>query len=165
MKQKPAAPEYHQPGLPQLGFDWGLIERQDLPESMQDIVDTIGLEGVRFLTEHFGGGSLHVRKLPTRMRTVAELDRHHFHGWMQELIGLHSLALARRLVSAVGGEMLYVPVAREIEERAIARRIRLEYDGTNAARLAARYRMPYRRVIQIGLGRDSEARRKRSEAA
>lgn len=111
------------------------LERLDLPESLAEVVDVIGLEQALRLVDAFGGVRVYV---PERMTPEHILVR---------VIGHNS---AWQLASHFGGEQLSVPRCvsglRSVRNAQIRRE---RQAGASPAQLALRYGMTERQVYSI----------------
>jgi len=114
-------------------------EIHDLPESLTDVADAIGLPATLALVEHAGGVRIYV---PERLS-----DDHRLVEWL----GRDAAAM---LSDAYAGEELVVPRCAEALRRVRNRQIRRERsEGARPAELALRYRLTERQVFTI-LARD-----------
>lgn len=142
----------------QLSFKWEeTIDQRDLDGLIAEVAEECGLEAAQFLAERFGGMTLYVPKVPSRLSSPDEIGRDDLNGWMREVVSKHSPGLARALVRIRGGEMIYIPVLSKLLEGALARLIRREYDGSNAGELSVKTKLSRRKVLRLALGKGRSA--------
>jgi len=115
----------------------------DLPPSLRDIADLIGLPGTLKLVETYGGVRLYVPK---------KLDADHK---LAQLIGLEHAA---KLAATYGGELHFdIPRAVEATRAARDRSIRADQaSGSTHRELALKYNLTERQIRNI-LGADNES--------
>lgn len=138
----------------QMSFDWEeTIDKRDLEGLIAEVAEECSLEAAQFLVERFGGMTLYVPKIPSRLSSPDEVEKIHLGGWMREVATRHSIGLARALVRIRGGEMAYIPVLSKLLDAVKARKIRRCYDGTNAGDLAVEMKLPRRKVLRLALSK------------
>ncbi|WP_046079657.1 Mor transcription activator family protein [Halomonas sp. HG01] len=119
-------------------------EIQELPQSLTDVAEAIGLAATLALVEHAGGVRIYV---PERLG-----DEHRLIDWLGR-------EAAVRLSEALAMEELVVPRCADALRRVRNRQMRLERDqGARPAELALRYRLTERQVYTILSRADDEAR-------
>ena len=101
-------------------------EYADLPDSVRDLAEVVGLKTALKIVEARGGARLYVPKRPHRAH------------WLSEVIGWDKL---RDLSSIYGGEEIEVPTCATRSQRTLAREIATaSAQGASVAELARRYR-------------------------
>jgi hypothetical protein len=112
------------------------IVADDLPESLRDLAELIGIEAVVALCSTFGGTGLHVPAKPARA------------GALTRALGLLPATL---LCRRHGGEKLYVPMLDRALRRYRHRAIREAYDlgDISVKQLARRFGLSDRQVNSI----------------
>ncbi|SFT74079.1 Mor transcription activator family protein [Halomonas saccharevitans] len=119
-------------------------EIQELPQSLTDVAEAIGLAATLALVEHAGGVRIYVLE---RLG-----DEHRLIDWLGR-------EAAVRLSEALAMEELVVPRCADALRRVRNRQMRLERDqGARPAELALRYRLTERQVYTILSRADDEAR-------
>ena len=114
---------------------------EDLPVSLVDVAETLGLPAAVTLIRHFGGQEV---KFPTRP--------HDDHPIIKALGGEIGYALCKFL----GGQMIYVPLARP--QRLRAEVLRLQAAGHDRARIARMLGISQRHVRRIANDHHSDPR-------
>ncbi len=111
------------------------LDLLDLPQSLTEVVDAVGLAAALALVERAGG---------TRVYVPVQFDAGHFlAAWLGETD-------AARLVENFGGELLIVPrclaAMRNVRDRQIRAKRK---EGTRVSDLALQYRLTDRQVYTI----------------
>jgi Mor family transcriptional regulator len=118
---------------------------EDLPESLADVVEAIGIAATLKLIERFGGIRIYV---PLREHIS---DDH-------ELARAIGLVAARKLAEIWGKERMPLPRAAKAMRLARDRALRRDYQSISASQCALKYQVTERQVYWI-VGRDEEERR------
>lgn len=124
---------------------WPLLDEEDVAadELLADVARRCGLDAVRFLLARCGEST----------RTVPKCVRGRLPAWLDDVAAGFGPDLVRVLVELRGGEAVYLPSPRSLDERAKRRRVRQEYDGNNAGALAEHYHVSPRTVVTWALAR------------
>lgn len=117
----------------------------DLPKSLAEVIDAIGLAATLKLLQRFGGIRIYVPQ-PAHLTDDHELAR---------AIGL---AAARKLARIWGSERMPLPRAARALRLARDRALRLDYQTMSAAQCALKYQLTERQVYWIA-GRVEDDRR------
>lgn len=122
-------------------IDANELELADLPQSLVEVVEVVGMAAALALVEHAGG---------TRVYVPVQFDADHF-----VTLWLGSVDAAR-LVEHFGGEVLAVPrclsAMRSVRDRQIRAKRK---EGSRVADLALQYRLTDRQVYTILASIDS----------
>lgn len=117
----------------------------DLPESLAEVVEAIGLAATLKLIQRYGGVRIYVPQ-PEHITEEHDLAR---------AIGLEA---ARQLASIWGGERLPVVRAAKAIRLARDRALRRDYQSMSASQCALRYQLTERQLYEI-VGRPEEEER------